>query len=617
MAWNGYFALDGREFINVERTEAYAAEMGWFRPTFGNTDLHVVLDHDPYTDPVTDAAPWFDPLVTESADFFGIYPLDVSGIEDSSRGSTVIESTIDGAIPGRVRHASKAVVFSVLLLARNEKGAAYGAQWLRRTLLGDACEGTTDLGLGKDLTFLSTEPDVGLTDSGEAERSLTERTLRRFVINVGPTVTAQRSMATCEGEMWSIGFTGVAGDPHMYARSKPIITGWLDATPASATIPNLQPHSSFEDDTSGWTVNGPGTLTFETVPDPPSGATVARFVATGAANPYFTSTNDSFLIPIAPGDIGQYLTAYAMYRWIGENDPNPLTRFNVYFLDAAKATVAGGAFIGTPFAPDTEWQRVQNNDNQIPVGSVWAQLRPIINTSVTGDGIEVDSLFATIGANIVNDGPHPPYVPHEGEVTTNLNPWAPEAVPGDIDILPTPFAEVECGDDTWTPIYDPLCPPLIEPPAPPSLSVGCLVIPETWDRRTAVLEAENVPLWGAMAPVIRIYAPELLRNVRFRFYADPTEDLDPDATPCAFVADLVVSYLPAEAVMVIDTAVEEVWVETVAGQQRRADRLVVSTQGRPIDWPVLTCGQQYLFVVDIEPGVTPPTIDLSMTPRIV
>lgn len=175
----------------------------------------------------------------------------------------------------------------------------------------------------------------------------------------------------------------------------------------------LQRESSFEALTDEWEVNGSGTLTFPTVGDAPHGSKVARLTATGSGNPYFQAEAGSdLLIPIEAEQIGLYLTAYAEYRWIGANTPNSTTRFNVYFLDSGFSTVSGGAFIGTPFTPDTDWERTQNNDNLIPAGSVWAALRPIINNAVSGDSIEVDQLYATIGDNIVNAGPHPDWEAH-------------------------------------------------------------------------------------------------------------------------------------------------------------------------------------------------------------
>lgn len=168
MAWNGYFTYDGSEFINVARTEAYVHSAGhnWFRPLFNNDALARMLDHgERYTTPLLDDAPWVDPDLPESTAFYGIYPLDVTGIEDSTRTASVVESLSDGGTPGRVRHATKGVVFSAILLAGNEAAADYGMRWLKQALLGGICgPGASGDCTGAELCYLSSAPELDDTD---------------------------------------------------------------------------------------------------------------------------------------------------------------------------------------------------------------------------------------------------------------------------------------------------------------------------------------------------------------------------------------------------------------------------------------------------------------------
>ena len=92
MAWNGYFTFGGTEVINVARTEAYArnAGIGWFKPVYRNEALPLILG-DTYTSPLQDDAPWTDPDDLSSYDFYGVYPLDITGIEDSTVTAEVVE----------------------------------------------------------------------------------------------------------------------------------------------------------------------------------------------------------------------------------------------------------------------------------------------------------------------------------------------------------------------------------------------------------------------------------------------------------------------------------------------------------------------------------------------
>lgn len=197
----------------------------------------------------------------------------------------------------------------------------------------------------------------------------------------------------------------------VYVERAKVIDNWAGGSEEE----NLQKQSSFEGDNSDWVVSGPGTLTFEDDLDAPHGFKVARLQATGAGNPYFHST-DAILVPVTAGDIGQYANVYARMKWDSVNTPNTTVRLNVYFLDASFATVSGGAMIGTPRTLDNSYQRILNNDNQIPATTAWIEVRPIINNSVTGDAIRVDSVYVDIGANIPDEGPHPDYRVHASEM---------------------------------------------------------------------------------------------------------------------------------------------------------------------------------------------------------
>lgn len=268
MAWTGYYSYDGNEIINATRTEAYAkaAGLGWFRAVYRNESLPYLLDDVPYRTPALDEAPWVDDDRPESVDFCGVYPLDVTGVEDSSRGSTVTESVRDGGIPGRLRHGTKAVVFNAVLVASTEDGAEYGFTWLKQALLGSACAGYATA--GADLCYLTSAPEVILTSGSVAEPIIYDggtppttggpidggtpfatglplpattgavftladpdcfatysRSLRQVVFNSGPSITAKRT-ASDGGAVWSVTFTAVAGSPYEFGAETPIVAGF-------------------------------------------------------------------------------------------------------------------------------------------------------------------------------------------------------------------------------------------------------------------------------------------------------------------------------------------------------------------------------------------------------
>lgn len=472
MGWSGYLTVDGVEVINVARTEGYANldRAPWFVPTYKNQALGMLLGQPIYQAPDVDDAPWYDPDRPESAGFWGVYPLDVQGLDNSSRSSTVVEFTTDGGSPGRLRHSTKTFVYNTVLVGASEQAVKYGMDWLRRATLGAACStslaDTTTLGVKMGLLSarpvlpFDMPPTHGLDASIEfleggtahgvpadfldgglafaADGSATEpeaalRTWQRSFRNVkvvdGPTVSRTRNMAgPCGGTAWVVTFTIVAGDPYEYGADQPVLQGYLD-------------------------------------PD-----------------------------------------------------------------------------VSDPWAP-----------------------------SVVEEGVAGTS-------------------------------WST-------------FTEVDCGVDIWQPIYDPECGALSAPPGPPSIPLGCYSPPATWRRRKVSLPAANIPLWGDMMPVVTVYAADVMRNLRIRWYADPEGTFDPGDSPCDFIGDWVVSYIPAGGTMVIDAVARQTRVTTSLGHVRRADSLVFQNDSTPILWPRLTCGFGYIMTLDLPTGEPVPVVDLTLVPR--
>ena len=103
MAWPGYIVYDGVEIISTPRSGAYGERASWLYPVYDNDYLVTLLGDGPYSTPALDPAPWYDPDDLRSGNFWGIYPISIDGLEDSSRGSTVTEFTTDGGNPGRLR----------------------------------------------------------------------------------------------------------------------------------------------------------------------------------------------------------------------------------------------------------------------------------------------------------------------------------------------------------------------------------------------------------------------------------------------------------------------------------------------------------------------------------
>lgn len=164
MAWDGWLSYGGNEIINVSRTETYArhAELKWFHPVYLNDSLPAALGDGTYVSPLQDTAPWTDPDNTASYGFYGVFPLEITGLEDSSRTSTVTESIRDGGNPGRLRHGTKTVVFNTVLIGDDDAAVNYGFMWLKQALLAGPCApGEADCS-GADLCYLAYEPSIDI-----------------------------------------------------------------------------------------------------------------------------------------------------------------------------------------------------------------------------------------------------------------------------------------------------------------------------------------------------------------------------------------------------------------------------------------------------------------------
>lgn len=161
MAYNGYWRLGDTEIINAARTSKY---VGSLMPSFGLQDcddcdgLVQALGGDDYRTPALDRAPWIDSSNPALNDFWGVYPLSISGADDSTRTLPVTELTTDGAITGLPREASREIRYDVMLVGRNKQAVTAGLHWLNRALDENRCDPDVLGCSGTTLSFFSDCP---------------------------------------------------------------------------------------------------------------------------------------------------------------------------------------------------------------------------------------------------------------------------------------------------------------------------------------------------------------------------------------------------------------------------------------------------------------------------
>lgn len=230
----------------------------------------------------------------------------------------------------------------------------------------------------------------------------------------------------------------------------------------------------------------------------------------------------------------------------------------------------------------------------------------IVSCTLTcGDPFEYGSEIPLID-NFMKDGVEVPYV--GGVIPPG----------GDFDLKGHVQDDPSCSSSTTQPVFDPLCPTVIAPPSAPDISLACFKFPVNYRRRQVTIPEQFIPLYGEVVPFIEIRAHGVeVRNMRLRFFADPHNFGDPDLDPCAFCGDIVFSYIPAGSVMTFNGADQVVYIQTTPnGPRRRADSLVYGSDGKPFDWPALTCGSAYIMTVDLPQTQDPPVFDLTLIPRV-
>jgi hypothetical protein len=416
MVYNGYFALGGTEIINTERTLAYVSHL---LPQFGLEDcyecngLHDMLYDHEYRTPMVDDAPWYDSSAPRTAEFLGLYPLSIEGVDSSVRMATVTESVLDGGSVGLIRQGTREMRVSALMLGQTEAGLAAGMIWLRYALLGNPCRDVASGCTGDDLCYFAACPPI-CADSpdftGDIEDCIAPyaRRMRNVTVTDGPRVV-ERFNPTC-GAMQRVEFLMVAGVPWQYR-------------------------------------------------DP------------------------EIVIP--------------------------------------KTTI-----------------------NAIPPG--------------------------------------------------------PECVPS----------------DELDPLIDPDCGPLPTPPRPPVILDECLPDLPYSQRLQYPIPEGFIPEWNEAVPVITIRSSAVqVRQVRLRFYPTPLGHPLSEVDPCSYCGEFVVSYLPAQTELVIDGTREVATALLPGGDSRNATQLLYGSDGKPFNWPVLTCGIPYIMTVDTAETGTPVSVDLSLAVR--
>jgi hypothetical protein len=159
--YEGYLRLGGNELINAERTAAYIRHVMPefpFRHVWPAPMLHTALGDERYNSPLVDDAEWVSAADPSTHGFFGLYPISIEGIGDSTVRASVTEHIVDGGSVGPARAASRTMRVRGMLLGVDERAVEAGLTWLRNALDPRSCDCGCRVCQGDDLRYFLAPP---------------------------------------------------------------------------------------------------------------------------------------------------------------------------------------------------------------------------------------------------------------------------------------------------------------------------------------------------------------------------------------------------------------------------------------------------------------------------
>ena len=252
MVYSGYLRFGEVEVANSARAAAYMTA-GFAPYTMELMDdgawheTHVWTGEGPYTTPAADEAPWFDETVPASADFGGVLPTRIEGVDTTVSELQVSQGTGDGGSAGVLRLPTREVKVEAMLAARSSAGLSYGLRWLTRTLMGGDCEGGE--GGPRDLVFLDHVPDYRQQEFPEQTRARGDaaaRVLSMVVCTESPAVQDLMGRSHLRGDTGpaaaTVTFTLEAMVPRIW-RSPEVLAGPVGLSDGDVMATRFQPLS--------------------------------------------------------------------------------------------------------------------------------------------------------------------------------------------------------------------------------------------------------------------------------------------------------------------------------------------------------------------------------------
>ena len=195
--------------------------------------------------------------------------------------------------------------------------------------------------------------------------------------------------------------------------------------------------------------------------------------------------------------------------------------------------------------------------------------------------------------------------------------WTTKATNGSLTLASGSSFTDPAGEDCWLSanpytefISDPYYTAITQPPSPPRITPPNVPKVTTWRRSTLAVTQAAVDRWGRVTPILTITTGSGgASQVRLRFYGGGT------ITGCGHEGEFLISYIPPNATMTIDSIRREVKVLKSNGKTVVGGQLVYGSDGMPVTWPSLGCASVYTLTADMLPGQTGITVTLETAVR--
>lgn len=173
MAHRGWLRLGDTELANTRRTVTYWENVAC------NQSIELVKDdswpelarylqHDDYTTPLEDPAPWVNRDEPATGDFLGVWVMGLEGLDSAPLQRETVEAVGGGGGFTAPGWSIREIHVEAILLAATPVGLEYGLEWLNSSLVQDRCE---PLGEGRQLHFLAAAPYMGWSPTDQEVRA--------------------------------------------------------------------------------------------------------------------------------------------------------------------------------------------------------------------------------------------------------------------------------------------------------------------------------------------------------------------------------------------------------------------------------------------------------------